>query len=122
MYKLELTLWERVQLETTLPPNAPLGDIKQLLRIKDTIGLTLDEKKAIDWRIVTVETQQGAFAVPVWDGAKIDAIIDKAEFEVESEDLRKLHSLVNERRVWPTEQRTLTLKDKLDNAKEFPKK
>lgn len=118
MYKLTLTDWEQVQLEACLPPNAPLADLEQLLRIKDAIGLQGDKREAVDLRIVQVPTQTGTGSVPFWNGEKLDALAGEVSLEIESEDFKKLKSLVTGRSTWPMDKRSVGLKNKIDNAEE----
>ena len=118
MYTLELTLWERLQLDLSLPRNAPLTEIKQLLRIMDTVAPTEEEKKAVDFALSDVMSSGGMVTVPVWDTVKMDAMVGETPVKLESEDFRILQKCAKDRSSWPLALRTVDLQEKLDQSQE----
>lgn len=118
MYKLELTMWERIQLDITLPRNAPLSQIPQLLRIMDTIKLDASEKSSISYEIVDIETQRGTIQSMQYDHEKITKAEHNKDVHIETEDFIVLKKCVMDRPNWPTEERSMILLDKIESAEE----
>ena len=118
MYTLELSIWERIQLDICLPRNAQLDKIEQLLRIMDAITLTADEKTSINFRIEKYETPQGPFDIRRWDDEELAAKEHDSIIKIETEDFIVLKKATATRPAWPTDLRTVTLREKIDSAQE----
>jgi hypothetical protein len=118
MYTLKLGLWERIQLDICLPRNAPLAEIRQLLRIMDVLALTDGEKESIGFENAIARTTQGQeFETVVYDEKKISSAESKP-FSLETEDFNKLKALILARLNWPRDHRTIDLQDKIEAAVE----
>ena len=115
MKTLELTIWDRIQLDIAIPRNAPLDDIRVLLDILDKIRLTDEEKEAVGWQIIRVQTPQGPAMITDFDESA-PALATASSIEFENAEVTKLCSIVKQRRNWPTQVETLELKARLDNG------
>jgi hypothetical protein len=121
MYIVNLTLWDRLQLDLCIPRNAPIREIKQLLRIADVVAPTQEEWEAIGYTVVTVQSQGGPVDIPNWTVNSLETwemAHGPVAASFESEDMTKLRGLVGQRQTWPTDVRTLELQEKINNAEE----
>lgn len=117
MYKINLTLWERVQLDMCIPRNAPLKEIPQLLRVMDAISPTDAEKSAIDYDYRTIQTPRGPIQLSTWNEEKLEETSTIKGVKIETEDFKTLMKHVKDAQ-WPTHIWTVELHNKLDAAKE----
>lgn len=122
MYRMQLTLWERLQLDLCIPRNAPLNEIRQLLRITDVLALSSEDKDAIGYTFSMVRSPAGPINIPEWNQEKLAELDDERDaqaIDLESEDMKKLRQLAERREYWPTETRSIELKEKLKAAEEI---
>lgn len=118
MYTIELTAWERIQLDIALPRNATWTEFEQLLKIADALALSDDEEKAIDYQVQTARTVQGQeFDAMTWDNAKV-ASLAPVHVKLESADFDKLKKSAEARTNWPRDRRSVALKAKFESAVE----
>ena len=115
MKTLELTVWDRIQLDIAIPRNAPLDDIRVLLDILDKLRLSDDEKTAINFQRIKIPTQQGIVEIADFD-EDAPTLSDASSVEFENAEFAKLREVANQRRNWPTRIEALELKDKLNSG------
>jgi len=115
MKTLELTVWDRIQLDIAIPRNAPLDDIRVLLDILDKIRLSDEEKTAVNFQRIKIATQQGIVEAVDFD-RDAPTLGDVSSIEFENAELAKLREVANQRRTWPTQIEALELKDKLNDG------
>lgn len=109
MRVLNLTTWERVQLLSSIPRDAPLREIPKHLRVMDILTLSEKEKEAIKFRQTIMATPEGPRPGNTWDDQK-----RKWELEFEDADYAHLVKTAKARSKWPTDDLTTALMEKLE--------
>lgn len=119
MYTLKLGLWERIQLNMCLPRNVPWVEMEQLVRILKTIALSDEEKDSIGFEEIKVQAKQGGILDALsWDTKKLAALENLREFKFKAADFARLKADADAWALWPTDERSLALKAKMEAAVE----
>lgn len=72
---------------------ASVDELRVWWRLQDRIELTEEEKRAIEFRIKTVETSNGPVEQPIW---RIDRVIEARPFDFADDEFRRLEKLIKE--------------------------
>jgi len=118
MYNLELGIWERLQLNLSLPRDTTWAEMEQLVRISNAVDLTDAEGKSIGLETMRVATARGTIETKTWDEEKLAKAESIQTVTLKATDFECLKKHAAERASWPTGDESLVLREKFESAVE----